>query len=485
MPVDLTKEGLMSESHDSSPDGVARLFHNYLTCLDKRSVPDRQRRWYVRRVEEFIKAQNGRNIKALTPAEVTAYFETIGRQKRLAGWQFRQCVDAIRILLCDLADTPACREIDWGFWLDSARELDIDHPTTARQLTPEELTYLKARKGEGPLNQVRTDHRELLVRCASEIRRRGYAYRTEQSYEQWIGRYILFCQGRSPLECGADEVRSFLEYLAIRRRVSASTQNQALNALVFLYDKVIGRKLGELAVFARARRPKHLPVVLSRDEVMALLSQMQGTHKLIASLLYGTGMRLLEGLRLRVQDVDFAYHRIHVHQSKGHKDRYVPLPATLVGQLRRQISEVEGIHERDLATGHGEVVLPGALDRKYPNAGRELKWQYLFPAGRLAVDPYGGKIRRHHLHESALQKAVKRAANACQINKRVGCHTLRHCFATHLLEANYDIRTVQELLGHANVSTTMIYTHVLNRPGVRVSSPLDQSHWVSNKEPIL
>jgi integrase len=190
---------------------------------------------------------------------------------------------------------------------------------------------------------------------------------------------------------------------------------------------------------------------------MSLLDQLQGIHKLLASLLYGTGMRLLEGIRLRVQDIDFAYHRIHVHQAKGKKDRYVPLTNTLAEDLREQIEVVRQLHEQDLATGFGE-----------------LKWQFLFPSGRLAVDPYGGKIRRHHLHESGLQKAVKRAATTCSINKRVGCHTLRHCFATHLLEANYDIRTVQELLGHAHVSTTMIYTHVLSRPGVGVFSPLDK-----------
>lgn len=283
-------------------------------------------------------------------------------------------------------------------------------------------------------------------------------------------------QGSFPEQSGATEVKGFLEYLAIRRRVSAGTQNQALNALVFLYDKVLVRKLGELETFARAKRSHNLPVVLSRNEVIYLLEQLDGTHKLIASLLYGTGMRLLEGLRLRVQDVDFDYRRIHVHQAKGKKDRYVPLPGTLEEGLHEQIEVVRQFHEQDIAAGFGKVVLPGALQRKYPNAGYELKWQFLFPSGRLAVDPHGGKIRRHHLHESGLQKAVKRAATACGINKRVGCHTLRHCFATHLLEANYDIRTVQELLGHAHVYTTMIYTHVLSRPGVGVFSPLDQPH---------
>ncbi|MEW8328175.1 MAG: integron integrase [Candidatus Thiodiazotropha sp.] len=455
-------------------DPTARFFDNYLKCLINASIPEKQRRWYVKRLEDFIKAQNGHKIKALSVLNIHNYLEMIGRQKQLSGWQFHQCIDAIRILYCDLLQTPQCQEVDWHYWFDSAKQLEIDHPTTARQLTPEQLSYIKERKGDGPLNQVRKDHHSLLVRFTQEIRRRGYAYRTEQIYEQWVGRFILFCKNQPPSEVGAREVKRFLDHLAIRRRVSASTQNQALNALVFLYKQVLERELGELEAFTRAKRPQNLPVVLSRSEATALLNQLTGIHKLVVSLLYGTGVRLLEGLRLRVQDLDFAYGRIHIHQAKGKKDRYVPLPKTLVAELQHQIREVERLHTEDLATGHGEVVLPGALARKYPNAGRELKWQFLFPSGRLSVDPYGGEIRRHHLHETAIQKAVKRAAAAAQINKRVGCHTLRHSFATHLLEANYDIRTVQALLGHANVSTTMIYTHVLNQPGVGVLSPLDQ-----------
>ncbi len=317
----------MSDSHIPTPDAVSRFFSNYLICLDKASIPEKQRRWYVKRVEEFINAQNGQKIKNLTANDVSHYFEMLGRRNRLTGWQFAQAIDAIRILYCKLLATPVCQRLDWDYWHDSAKQLDIDHPTTARQLTPDELSYLKERKGEGPLKEVRAAHHDLLVRFAREIRRRGYAYRTEQSYEQWISRYILFCKGLSPEQTGASDVKLFLEYLVIKRHVSASTQNQALNALVFLYDRVLERKLGELESFVRAKRPRNLPVVLSRNEVMTLLESLEGTHKMLASLLYGTaGMRLLEGLRLRIQDVDFAYHRIHVHQAKGKKDRYVPLP---------------------------------------------------------------------------------------------------------------------------------------------------------------
>lgn len=465
----------MADSPSNIPDATSRFFDNYLLCLKKTSIPEKQRRWYVKRVEDFIKAQNGHKIKSISVDAITQYFEAIGRQNHLAGWQFGQCVDAIRILYCDLLMSPICGEMNWRYWKDSARQLDLDHPTTARQLTPEEMSFIKARRDGGSLNQVRAKHHDLLVRFTSEIRRRGYAYRTEQSYEQWICRFIVFCGGSDPNKAGELEIKSFLNYLAVQRHVSASTQNQALNALVFLYKQVLGRDLSEFDTFVRAKRSRNLPVVLSRNEVNVLLLQMTGIQRLIASLLYGTGMRLLEGLRLRVQDIDFDYQRIHVHQAKGKKDRYVPLPNLLVDDIRQQITEVERLHAQDLDAGYGEVILPYALARKYPGAGKELRWQFLFPSVRLAVDPYGGAIRRHHLHESSLQKAVKRAASACHLQKKTGCHSLRHSFATHLLEANYDIRTVQELLGHANVSTTMIYTHVLNRPGVGVFSPLDQS----------
>lgn len=456
---------------DSDPS--ARFFDKYLSLLDKHAIPEKQRRWYVKHVEAFIRAQNGRKIKTLSGSDLTAYFDVLGRENRLAGWQFSQRITALRLLYCELLATQVCSEVDWQYWLDSAQSLDSEHPTVARQLTPEQLSYIKERKGDGPLNQVRSAHRDLLVRFTSEIRRRGYAYRTEQNYEQWVCRFLLFCDCALPHETAASQVRAFLEHLAVRKRVSASTQNQALCALIFLYKQVLGIELGELEEFTRAKRPRTLPVVLSRDEVKTLLTHMEGTHRLLASLLYGSGMRLLEGLRLRVQDIDFDYRRIHVHRAKGNKDRYVPLPDALADGLRQQIEVARELHAKDLAAGYGEVVLPDALQRKYPNAGRDFKWQFIFPAGRLAVDPYGGAIRRHHLHESAVQRAVQRAANACGINKRVGCHTLRHSFATHLLEAHHDIRTVQELLGHADVSTTMIYTHVLNRPGHGVLSPLD------------
>jgi integron integrase len=267
-------------------------------------------------------------------------------------------------------------------------------------------------------------------------------------------------------------VAAYLEHLAVRRKVSAATQNQALNALVFLYDRVLERPLGDIGGFARARTGRRLPTVLSRSEVRGLLERMEGASRLMAALLYGTGMRLMECVRLRVMDVDFGYGQIRVRHGKGGKDRVVPLPEPLVPLLREHLEEVRGRFEADRAAGHGGVYLPEALARKYPNAPREWGWQWVFPASRLSADPRGNVLRRHHIHESALQKAVRRAALASGIAKRVSCHTLRHSFATHLLEDGYDIRTVQELLGHANLSTTMIYTHVTRKGGLGVRSPL-------------
>jgi len=323
------------------------------------------------------------------------------------------------------------------------------------------------------LERVRAEHKTILKRLASEIRQRQYSIRTEQAYEGWACRYIAFHGGKPPEGMGAAEVKSFLEHLVVEGKVAASTQNQALSALVFLYDKVLEQPFGELERFARSKRPRRLPVVLSRQEARRLIGAMSGMHQLMAGLLYGSGMRLMECIRLRVQDVDFDYHQIVVRDAKGNKDRVVPLPQRFVPALREQLAEARRLHDKDRELGYGEVYLPDALARKWPNAAREWGWQYVFPSSRLSVDPRSGRQRRHHIHENVLQKAVKRAARETGITKRVNCHSLRHSFASHLLEAGYDIRTVQELLGHADVSTTMIYTHVLNKPGLSVQSPAD------------
>jgi integron integrase len=300
-----------------------------------------------------------------------------------------------------------------------------------------------------------------------------YSLRTEQAYVDWAKRYILFHKKQHPKDMGAAQIKAFLEHLAIDLHVSASTQNQALNALVFLYREIIHQDFGDLGDVLRASRPKRLPVVLSGPEVKRILSAMQGTPQLMAKLLYGTGLRLMECVQLRVKDIDFDRHQILVRAGKGDKDRATMLPEALRARLQEHLACVKTLHERDLASGRGRVYLPGGLSRKYPNADREWGWQYVFPAQGFSRDPYSGEIRRHHFHEKSLQKAVRAATRLAAIAKPVSCHAFRHSFATHLLEAGYDIRTLQELLGHKDVTTTMIYTHVMNKPGLAVRSPLD------------
>lgn len=304
-------------------------------------------------------------------------------------------------------------------------------------------------------------------------RLRHLSPRTERTYSRWIIRFIRFHGTRHPSELGAPEVRSYLSHLAVVGKVSTSTQNQALAALIFMYRDVLATELGPLGPVARARRGKRLPVVLTKSEVRAVLAGLQGRHHLIGGLLYGSGLRLLEGLRLRIKDLDFDSRSIAVRAGKGDRDRMTILPARLIGSLEVEIERVRMVHRRDLEAGFGEVELPGALERKYRQANRGFGWQYLFPATKLAADPRTGVVRRHHLHESSVQKAVRRAVRSAGITKQASCHTLRHSFATHLLEDGYNIRTVQELLGHSDVRTTMIYTHVLNHGGHAVRSPLD------------
>ena len=314
---------------------------------------------------------------------------------------------------------------------------------------------------------------KLLDQVRAKIRFKHYSIRTEQAYTDWIRRFILHFGKKHPREMGASEVSQFLTHLAVAGRVSASTQNQARCALLFLYREVLEIELPWLDDVEQAKTPKRLPVVLNRDEIQAILSRLSGTHWLIASLLYGTGMRILECLRLRVKDVDFKRREILIRDAKGHKDRVTMLPVTLSAALQTHLQKVKALHDDDLAQGFGEVYLPFALERKYPNAAREWGWQYVFPCANLSVDPRSGKTRRHHIQEQTIQRAIKQVVRDAGLVKPATPHTLRHSFATHLLESGYDIRTVQELLGHSDVATTMIYTHVLNKGGKGVNSPLD------------
>lgn len=314
---------------------------------------------------------------------------------------------------------------------------------------------------------------KLLDQLSDALRSRHYSRRTEKAYRQWVKRFICHQGMRHPAELGETEINAFLTYLAVEQKVAASTQNQALAALLFLYRHVIGRDVGDLGQVIRARKPTHMPIVLTRDEVRAVLDELDGEAWLMASILYGSGLRLMECLRLRVQDVDFARGEITVRSGKGNKDRVTMLPESLHPALSDQLRKAKVIHDRDLADGWGAVELPEALDRKYPNAPTEWRWQWVFPQQNRWTNPQTHRQGRHHVHETILQRSVKEAVKRAGVVKPAGCHTLRHSFATHLLEAGYDIRTIQELLGHKNVSTTMIYTHVLNKGGLGVRSPFD------------
>jgi integron integrase len=325
---------------------------------------------------------------------------------------------------------------------------------------------------------------KLLDQVRDAIRRRHYSYRTEETYIHWIKRFIYFHQKRHPNDMGEAEVTAFLNHLARERKVASSTQNQALSAVVFLYKEALGRPLGWLEGLEWARRPARVPTVLTVGEVQRLLAHMEGTKWIMASLLYGAGLRLRECLKLRVKDTDFEYRQIIVRDGKGAKDRVTVLPEAVIEPLRLHLVRVKALHEKDLAAGYGDVELPDALQRKYPRAGYEWGWKFVFPSYKLSTDPRTGVIRRHHVFENFRARALKEAARSAGIAKPVSSRTLRHSFATHLLENGYDIRTVQELLGHDSVETTMVYTHVMNKGGRGVKSPLD-SGGGTGQPPVL
>ncbi len=314
---------------------------------------------------------------------------------------------------------------------------------------------------------------KLLDQTRHTLRRKHYSIRTEESYLNWIKRFILFHNKKHPKEMNVPEIEQFLTHLAVNEQVASSTQNQAHYAILFLYRHVLKQELAGPIDAVRAKKSLRLPTVLDKAEVSRIITNLPPQYQLPVQLLYGSGLRLMEAVRLRVKDIDFSQHQIIVRNGKGGKDRDTLLPDKVCVPLRRQLNYVKTLHQNDLAAGYGAVYLPNALARKYPNANKEWPWQYLFPSHILTKDPRSGLIRRHHISESALQKAVKIAVRSSDLSKPVGCHTFRHCFATHLLESGYDIRTIQELMGHEKLETTMIYTHVIKRGGMAVHSPLD------------
>lgn len=409
--------------------------------------------WLGVRMENFFRAHQ-RRMESLTAADVCDYLEGLIRKGQVE-WQIKQSLDAIGLLMRygyqreDLM-IPVLREA-WGQRLN--QRVGISVPVIKSTATG----------SVAPVSE----------RLRRVLRVAHYAMRTEKSYTQWWERFEKFVGDRPEAELGADEVRAFLEDLAVQRGVSAATQKQALNALVFVFGQVLGRPLGNLGDMILAKPKRRLPCVLTVDEVSRVLAELDGVPSFIGQLLYGSGLRLLEALRLRVKDVEFDSGQIIVRDGKGEKDRVTVLPETIRASLLEHLRGVWRLHQQDLNAGGGRVQLPYALAVKYPNADREWCWQFVFPAGGLSKDPRSGAIRRHHLHEATMQRAMNEAVRRSGVAKPASSHTLRHSFATHLLESDHDIRTVQELLGHSDVATTMIYTHVMNRPGIGVRSPLD------------
>ena len=442
-------------------------WHRYKLALCQTNIPENQHRWYVQHVKAFLEQHPGLRLTDMSADSVKLHLSQLSNLNFHHAWQQRQYVNAIEILLTSTAEIPWASEVPWKDLKSTLYSVDSSHSTLAREAIegcPVEPVFSK---------DLPESHQASLKQLSLILRTTDYAIKTEQTYCHWVQRFLLK-NGQSSLD-ELDELRvgAFLTSLTLRRNVSKSTQDVALCAIVLYFREVLNRPL-EKFEHTRSKKPVKLPVVLSRTEIDCLLDNMSGIHRTMASLMYGTGMRIIECIRLRIKDIDFDNRIVSVHDGKGGKHRRVPLPDRCAPVLQSIVTETSALHDADLDIGLGKVYLPNALGRKYPNAATQKAWQYLFPSSRLSVDPRAGITRRHHQHESSLQRAIKRAANNTKINKQISSHCLRHSFATHLLEANYDIRTVQELLGHADVSTTMIYTHVMNRPGaLPVKSPLD------------
>jgi integron integrase len=435
-------------AHDGRSQVAAgqRFWNAFEACLEENRVrPDRSK-FYVKWAQAFVDFMPGRRLRDRSAEDINAFLQNLRIRPGIEEWQIQQAEHSLKIL--------------YEEFLPNYRPSRIGGPPENTPSAPG-ISGTKAGRFQDRVipGEVERLYSPLLHALKTEIRGRHYSIRTETAYLDWVRCFIAFHGYADPKGMeGTVEVRQFLDFLAMEREVAASTQNQALNALVFFFNNALKKPFGEMETFVRAKRPQRLPEVMTREEVQALLAQMEGITALMAGLMYGGGLRLMECLRLRVKDIDFARHQVLVRDGKGQKDRVTMLPERFSEALKSHLEQVRSVYEQDRAQGSAEVFIWPALARKYPNAGKEWIWQYVFPAKSLSVDPRSGKVRRHHIPESLVQKAVKNAASRSGVNRKVSCHTLRHSFATHLLEAGYDIRTVQELLGHADVSTTMIYT---------------------------
>lgn len=427
----------------------------YIQVLEEVGVPEKHRPFHLRWVRQFLSRNKGRDWMKLREPEISAFMEHLQQKSGIEDWQVQQALDAIVLYF----------ERFCGIELGEIELEMAPKSTSAEPPEPAKPVIVAAKQ--------KVDWKALEHAARSVLRTQHYSRNTEQTYLQWIRKYVEYHGWTKPSEMDGGHLSQFLGHLAVVERVSASTQNQALNAVIFLYRKVIGKEIGEIDTFPRARVSRRLPVVCSRNEVQRLLGSIDGEEGLIVRLLYGTGMRISECLNLRVKDLDFGNNLIIVHSGKGNKDRRVPFPGALRDTLGEHLKVRRRLFEEDRKAGMHEVEVPHALAKKYSKAPYDWLWQFVFAAKQYSTDPATGAVRRHHIHEIRIQRAVKRAAREANLTKHITPHTLRHCFATHLLEGGQDIRTVQELLGHSSVNTTMIYTHVLNRGPLGVSSPLD------------
>jgi integron integrase len=444
----------------------------FLQRITSLSIKPSAREYYVRWAESWTKAHGHQSAE-----RTQAYFDALGRSTHVADWQFRQAVDAARILACDVLAIPWASSFDWQGLSDQARSLQPDHRTLARETIPVAgASRHQSVPGASHSGDLESDLRILIDSLRREIRLKNMAVATEETYVYWNTRFIRYCHqkhGQSPQAAGPPAITAYLDFLALERNVAPATQKQSLNAMVFLTKHVFGIEEFTLDHITPARGARRPPVVMTREEVRSVFAHLEDPWKLIAQVMYGSGLRLMEAMRLRVKDLDFGQGTITIHDGKGGKHRVVTLPKAIEQRFQEHLSKAREKHLQDVAVGAGDVHMPEALLRKWPNASREWCWQYLFPSATLCPHPRTGKIARHHLHESSMQRQFRDVIRKASIPKRATCHTLRHSFATHLLESGTDIRTVQSLMGHASVETTMIYLHVMKRPGAGGPSPLD------------
>jgi integron integrase len=442
----------------------------YEQLLEERNIPPKARPYYLQCAKNW-----SATVRSDDQSATEEFFQALGRRPGLPAWQFQQAVRAVAWLARDILRIPWAHSFDWRGLADQAEPLEPDHRTLGR-----ETIRVSAKVPSPPRTSPLPKTGEEVARISDEIRRAirvaGLSYATEKTYVNWNARYTRFCLIRfkqTPQEAGPQGITNYLNYLALERNISPSTQKQALNAMVFLTRKVFGLEEFTLEQGVRANGPRRPPTVLSRNEVDRVLSLIPAPWKLAAQLMYGSGLRLMEAMRLRVNEINFAQGTITVMDGKGGKHRVVPLPRTLEDTIREHLSKARKRHARDLAAGGGETHLPEALMRKYPKACKEWPWQHVFAASKLCAHPRTGRIARHHLHEDTMARHFKEAVLAAGLSKHATCHSLRHSFATHMLENGTDIRTVQDMMGHSDVSTTMIYLHVMKRPGAGARSPLD------------